>query len=186
MPNFYSFDKPMLIIQFTGLSGCGKTTLSNHCKMLLEQQNHTVEIIDGDTYRNTLCKDLGFSKADRMENIRRLGNVAHALAPNKSVVIIAAINPYQQVRHELKTKYGVKTVWINCDINELLKRDTKGLYKRALLPAKHPDKIFNLTGINDTYEEPEDYDLQVNTHLETTEQSVNQLMGFIIKQLAQG
>ena len=133
----------------------------------------------------SLCKDLGFSKADRQENIRRLGKVAAGLAPQKTVVIIAAINPYQQVRHELKTHYGVKTVWINCDIDELLKRDTKGLYKRALLPSEHPDKIHNLTGINDTYEIPIDYDLQINTHLETLEQSVDKLMGFVKRYLGQ-
>lgn len=173
----------MLIIQFTGLSGCGKTTISNHFKLLFEQQSHTVEIIDGDTYRNTLCKDLGFSKADRCENIRRLGKVAHSLAPSRTVVIIAAINPYQQVRHELITNYGVKTVWINCEISELLKRDTKGLYTRALLPDNHPDKIFNLTGINDTYESPVNFDLQLNTHLETLEQSVTKLVDFVNKQL---
>ncbi|MEO6523469.1 MAG: adenylyl-sulfate kinase [Mucilaginibacter sp.] len=169
----------MLIIQFTGLSGGGKTTISTRFKQLMEQQNHTVEIIDGDTYRNTLCKDLGFSKADRQENIRRLGKVAAQLAPQTSVVIIAAINPYQQVRHELKTNYGVKTVWINCDIDELLKRDTKGLYKRALLPNEHPNKIYNLTGINDTYDAPIDHDLQINTHIETLQQSVDKLMDFV-------
>jgi adenylylsulfate kinase len=169
----------MLIIQFTGLSGGGKTTISTHFKQLMEQGNHTVEIIDGDTYRNTLCKDLGFSKADRQENIRRLGKVAAQLSSQRSVVIIAAINPYQQVRHELRANYGVKTVWINCDIDELLKRDTKGLYKRALLPSEHPDKIHNLTGINDTYEAPLDYDLQINTHLETLEESVDKLMSFV-------
>jgi len=173
----------MLIIQFTGLSGGGKTTISIQFKQIMEQQGHAVEIIDGDTYRNTLCKDLGFSKADRQENIRRLGKVAAELAPQKSVVIIAAINPYQQVRDELKVHYGVKTVWINCAIDELLKRDTKGLYKRALLPNEHPDKIHNLTGINDTYEVPSDADLQINTHLETLEQSVAKLIDFVKQHL---
>lgn len=169
----------MLIIQFTGLSGCGKTTLSNQVKFLLEQQNHHVEILDGDHYRNTLCKDLGFSKADRCENIRRLGSLANSATAHKKVVIIAAINPYEEIRNELKVKYNAKVVWINCALTELVKRDTKGLYKRALLLDHHPDKIFNLTGVNDTYEIPCNYDLQLNTHIETLQQSVNRLIGFV-------
>jgi adenylylsulfate kinase len=174
----------MLIIQFTGLSGAGKTTISTRLKQVLEQQNHTVELIDGDTYRNTLCKDLGFSKADRQENIRRLGKLAYSFGAQRSVVIIAAINPYQDIRAELNINYGVKTVWINCDMDELIKRDTKGLYKRVFLPAEHPDKLHNLTGVNDTYDVPVNYDLQINTHLETLDQSVNKLLVFIQHQLA--
>ncbi len=173
----------MLIIQFTGLSGCGKTTLANQVKLLLEAQNKSVEILDGDQYRHTLCKDLGFSKTDRYENIRRLANLAMSFTLNKEVLIIAAINPYEEIRKELEIKYNAKTVWVNCELKELLRRDTKGLYKRAMLADHDPDKLFNLTGINDIYETPSSYDLQINTHTETVPQSVDRILGFIAQQL---
>jgi adenylylsulfate kinase len=170
----------MLIIQLTGLSGSGKTTLSDHVKKRLESLALRVEIIDGDKYRKTLCSDLGFSKEDRCENIRRLGRAAYSFKGSCDVVIIAAINPFEWVRNELKLNYGIKTVWINCDLDVLIKRDTKGLYKRALLPEEHPDKLNNLTGMNDNYDLPLDHDLVINTHTATTEQSGSLLYNFIL------
>lgn len=170
----------MLIIQLTGLSGSGKTTLSDNVKQKLEDQGLMVEIIDGDKYRKTLCSDLGFSKEDRCENIRRLGRAAYSFNGSCDVVIIAAINPFEQIRNELKLNYGVKTVWINCDVDILIKRDTKGLYRRALLPEDHPEKLNNLTGINDSYDLPVNHDLVINTNTETAEQSGNLLYNFIL------
>jgi len=169
----------MLIIQLTGLSGAGKTTLSQYVKQKLGKENLSVEIIDGDAYRKTLCADLGFSKADRCENVRRLGQAAYTFTDSRDVVIIAAINPFEEVRLELKEKYGVKTVWINCVMDVLIQRDTKGLYKRALLPDGHPDKLNNLTGVNDDYDLPLTCDLIINTHQQTTVQSGDALCGFI-------
>lgn len=115
-----------------------------------------------------LCADLGLSKADRWENIRRLGQAAYVFTGSRYVVIIAAINPFEEARRERKEKYGVKTVWINCSITVLIERDTKGLYKRALLPENHPEKLNNLTGINDDYDLPSTCDLIINTHQQTT------------------
>jgi len=169
-----------MIIQLTGLSGAGKTTLAQGVRSLLEKHSLKVEIIDGDAYRRTVCKDLGFSKEDRMENIRRLGATAWSLKDHADIIMIAAINPFSAVRNELKEKYGAKTVWIKCEIPVLIKRDTKGLYKRALLQNNHPDKIFNLTGINDTYEIPAEPDLIIDTSAESTEQSVLRLYEFLI------
>jgi len=149
-------------------------------KTLLEKVSLKVVIIDGDVYRKTLCRDLGFSQEDRMENIRRLGKAARALQGEADIVMIAAINPYENIRHELKEKYGTKTVWIKCDIPVLINRDTKGLYKRALLHDDHPDKIFNLTGVNDTYEVPSSPDLIIDTSTETATQSVQKFYEFLI------
>lgn len=169
-----------MIIQLTGLSGAGKSTLAEGVKFLLEKQSLKIEIIDGDVYRKTLCKDLGFSKEDRMENIRRLGKAAWSFKEQADIIMIAAINPFEAIRNELKEKYGAKTVWIKCDIPVLIKRDTKGLYKRALLHDDHPDKIFNLTGVNDTYEIPSSPDLIIDTNAETTAQSVQKFYEFLI------
>jgi adenylylsulfate kinase len=169
-----------MIIQLTGLSGTGKTTLAQEVKFLLEKHSLKVEIIDGDAYRKTLCKDLGFSKEDRMENIRRLGAAAWSFKDKADIIMIAAINPFSAIRNELKEKYGAKTVWIKCDIPVLIKRDTKGLYRRALLQNDHPDKIFNLTGVNDTYEIPAEPDLTIDTSTETAAQSAQKFYEFLI------
>src|SRR3569833_3377365 len=128
----------MLIIQLTGLSGAGKTTISNYVKNKLAEQGLKVEIIDGDTYRKTLCADLGFSRQDRCENIRRLAKAALSFSDSRDVAIIAAINPFEEIREELRKNYDIKTIWINCIVDILIERDTKGLYKRALLPGERP------------------------------------------------
>lgn len=171
-----------MIIQFTGLSGAGKTTIAEKLKQQLEGNGISAEVIDGDKYRQTICKGLGFSKEDRCENIRRLGVVAASFSANGVVSIISAINPYEEVRKELKDVYGAKTIWINCDLDELIRRDTKGLYKRALLPDGHPDKIYNLTGVNDTYEPPADADVVIDTTNESLDESVKKIFEFVFTQ----
>lgn len=169
----------MLLIQLTGLSGAGKSTIAAGVKELLDKAGYTSIIIDGDEYRKTLCKDLGFSKEDRFENIRRLGKLAFSFTGKGAIAIIAAINPFEEIRKELRDEYGAKTVWVNCDLEELIKRDTKGLYKKALLPDNNPDKIHNLTGINDTFEEPVAADLVLNTTSEMPVESAEKLYQFI-------
>jgi adenylylsulfate kinase len=172
-----------MILQFTGLSGAGKTTLAQAVKEMLALRGIETVVIDGDVYRNTLCKDLGFSKADRCENIRRLGMVAAQAATDGNVVIIAAINPYESIRQELAQQYGAQTVWIRCSIALLAQRDTKGLYKRAALPDGHPEKINNLTGVNDVYEAPFQPRLTIDTAAEPPAASADRLYGFIMAQL---
>jgi adenylylsulfate kinase len=169
----------MLLIQLTGLSGAGKSTLSQIVKQQLQKDGFTVEILDGDQLRKSMNKDLGFSKNDRLENIRRLGALAYSLLSQRNVIIIAAINPFEETRKELEKKYGAKTIWISCAIEILVKRDPKGLYKKAMLPNDHPDKISNLSGINDAYEEPVNADLVIDTATEPVEESAKKLMDFI-------
>jgi len=172
-----------MIIQFCGLSGSGKTTLAERINTLLKQQNIKCEIIDGDVYRKVLCADLGFSKEDRNENIRRLAFVASKLSAHGVITIICAINPYDEIRREITQKYpDVKTVYIDCSIDELVRRDTKQLYHKALLPEGHPDKINNLTGINDPFDMPSHCDLVIKTDLETIEESAQRLLQFILAQ----
>lgn len=173
----------MLLIQLTGLSGAGKTTLANYAKIILERQGFNVEVIDGDIYRENICKDLGFSKEDRIENIRRLGFIGLTLARNNVITILAAINPFEEIRQELKNKADfVRTVWINCGLKALTERDTKGLYKRAFLPENDPNKLNNLTGVNDPYEVPQ-ADLIVKTDEEDETDSANKLVEFILSNI---
>lgn len=169
-----------MIIQLTGLSGAGKTSIAAQTELLLQQEQITVAVVDGDVYRKTLCKDLGFSEADRKENIRRLGKAAHELEKEYQVVLIAAISPFESVRHELEMYYSAITVWVNCPLEELIRRDTKQLYQRALLPDNHPDKIYNLTGVNDVYETPAVPALILYTNKETPAQSAQRLYQLIV------
>lgn len=173
----------MPLFQMTGLSGSGKSSIANLLKERLLAMNLKVEIMDGDEFRKTLCSDLGFSKEDRIENIKRLGFVANLLSRNEIITIIAAINPYNVARNNLKALYGAKLIYVKCDVETLRQRDTKGLYERAFLPENHPDKIHNLTGVNDTFEIPENPDLVIDTSEETLEDSGEKVISFILNQI---
>lgn len=173
-----------MILQLCGLSGAGKTTLARNLKTHLQQHGVEAEIVDGDEYRKVLCKDLGFSEEDRCENIRRLGFVASRLSAHGVVTIISAINPYQEMRDEMATLYPkVKTVFVDCDLSRLMDRDTKGLYKKALLPEGHPDRLSNLTGVNDRFDVPVMPDLYINTATTTVEDCTRELLDFVLQQL---
>jgi adenylylsulfate kinase len=170
-----------MIIQLCGLSGAGKSTLALNVKEKLVKSGRDVEIIDGDDYRRTLCKDLGFSKEDRFENISRLAFVASKLSAHGIIVIISAINPFEHMRRLVARTYpNVKTVYVDCSIEKLIERDTKGLYSRAFLPDEHPDKITNLTGINDQFDIPLNPDLYINTGEKSLHECANNLYQFIL------
>lgn len=165
----------------TGLSGAGKSTLAENVRVSLQQLGHQVEVIDGDVYRRTVCRDLGFTRADRLENIRRLGEIGWGAVLQKKIAILAAINPYEEGRSNLRRQYGaVKTVWIDCPLDILEKRDTKGLYRRAHLPSGHPEKVNNLTGVNDPFDTPGHYDLKIDTGAEDIADSSGRLTAFIL------
>jgi adenylylsulfate kinase len=174
----------MLLIQLFGLSGVGKTTLAQAVKNELISKNFKVEIIDGDEYRKVICKDLSFTQDDRIENIRRLGFIGNILARNGIIVILSAISPYEVAREELKRIYQkVYAIWLDCPIEELIKRDTKGLYYRALLPGNDPNKINNLTGVNDIFEIPKNPDLIINTKEYDIIEAKNILVNFIYEKM---
>ena len=174
----------MLLIQLTGLSGSGKTTIATLAKVSLEESGYETEILDGDEYRRHLCKDLGFSRLDRIENIHRMGIVGSLLAKHKIISIIAAINPYEEARNLLKQSGDlVKTVFIDCPVEVAKKRDTKGLYQKAQLPKDHPEHISHFTGVSDPFEIPAAPDLIIKTDKESPEQSAKRLVDFIIKSI---
>ncbi len=171
-----------MIILLCGLSGAGKTTLAESIKQRLAGADIFIEIIDADEYRQRLFKDLLYSKEDRNENIRRLGFIANKFSSHNIITIISAINPYDNIRKELVKSYKkVKVVHVDCPLDELVKRDTKGLYKRALLPAGDPQKITNLTGVNDPFETPVNPDLYLNTNKLSIEECTNELYSFVME-----
>ncbi|HVY75321.1 MAG TPA: adenylyl-sulfate kinase [Puia sp.] len=175
-----------MIIQFCGLSGSGKTTLARQVQDLLKAHHIGMTVIDGDEYRKTLCAGLGLSKADRNTNIRLLAaEAARLISSTHPISLIAAINPYEDLRREIVGNYPqVKTVFIDCSLEVLMNRDTKGLYRKAMLPDDHPDKIANLTGINDPFERPVDPDLIIHTDKQSVEDASKELMEFILSHLA--
>ena len=173
-----------LYIQMTGMSGAGKTTLARSIEKRLNKRGIKIEIIDGDEYRENLCKDLGFSKEDREANIKRLSFVGKVLGRNNVVCVMSAINPYNSTRqHVRRVIPQSKLVYVKCELEELKKRDTKGLYKRALLPDGDPNKVYNFTGISDPFDEPINPDLVIDTKQLTLNQSIKLFEQFIIKQI---
>jgi adenylylsulfate kinase len=173
----------MIVIQLTGLSGAGKTTIAGKVKDELLRSGFAAEVLDGDVYRQTICKGLGYSKKDREESVRRLGAAAFSFKQQNKIAIIAAINPYEHIRKELKQKYGARTVWIYCPLEILFSRDPKGLYRKAVLPDHHPEKIHNITGVNDAYEVPEDPDLIIDTARYDIASASAMLLQFIMNEI---
>ncbi len=146
-------------IWFTGLSGAGKSTISDLVSAELRRRNFKVEVLDGDVVRTHLSKGLGFSKEDRDINIRRIGWVCEVLSRNGVVAIGAAISPYREIRDEIRSKIGrFVEVYVECPIDVLAERDVKGLYKQALA-----GQIKNFTGVSDPYEPPLNPEVVCNT-----------------------
>jgi len=155
-------------VWLTGLSGAGKSTIAEQLLSRLRALDAKVELLDGDIVRTHLSQGLGFSRQDRATNIRRIGFVAELLARHGVIVIVAAISPYRDVREEVKRKiFSFIEVHVDCPIEVLTARDTKGLYKRALA-----GEIGNFTGISDPYEPPENPAVVVRTDRETVEESL--------------
>ncbi len=160
----------------TGLSGAGKSTLAAAAGKKLSALGRRMEVLDGDLLRKDLCKDLGFSREDREENIRRIAFVADVLARQGTIVLVAAISPYRKMRQEARERIAGRffEVYVRAPIELCEKRDTKGLYKRA-----RAGEILLFTGISDPYEPPAHADLVCDTEKE----SVRECVGKIIRLL---
>lgn len=155
-------------IWFTGLSGSGKSTLACAISDHLCSLKLTHELLDGDEIRRELCRDLGFSKEDRDENIRRIGYVARLLNRHGVIAIVAAISPYREARDEVRGKIPrFFEVHVDCPLEVLIKRDVKGLYHRALA-----GELDHFTGISDPYEPPIAPDAYVNSGLQSEAESI--------------
>lgn len=159
-------------IWFTGLSGAGKTTITGQVEAKLRADGYKLEVLDGDVVRENLTKDLGFSKEDRDENIRRIGFVSQLLTRNGVIVLVSAISPYRAVREEVKAKVGdFIEVFVNAPLAECERRDVKGLYKRA-----RAGEIKAFTGIDDPYEPPLNPEVECRTDLEELDESVAKVL----------
>jgi adenylyl-sulfate kinase len=165
------------ILWFTGLSGAGKSTLAQAVRARLT--GHRVEVLDGDEVRENLSKGLGFSKADRDVNIRRIGFVARLLARHGVIAITAAISPYADTRDEVRTlaeQEGIRfvEVYAEADIEVLADRDVKGLYRQALA-----GQLPRFTGVSDPYEPPRHPDIVVRSDRESIDASVTRVLRWL-------
>lgn len=174
----HSRNRKGFTIWFTGLSGAGKTTLSHHVHEALRDRGIlNVEILDGDVVRTHLSKGLGFSKADRDTNIRRIGWVCYLLTKHGIPNMAAAISPYRDVREEVRKMIGrFVEVYVKCPIEVCELRDVKGLYKKA-----RTGEMKHFTGIDDPYEEPLNPEVVVETDKETVYESAMKVMAELEK-----
>jgi len=161
---------------FTGLSGSGKTTITNLLVKELRRRNSQLEVLDGDIVRQNLSKGLGFSKEDRDTNIRRVAFVADLLSRNGVPVITAAISPYRDIRDEARAKMDSRFIeaYVKASVEECEKRDVKGLYAKA-----RAGEIKEFTGVSDPYEPPKDPELEIDTESQTPEQSAQQILDYL-------
>lgn len=163
------------VVWFTGMSGAGKSTLATAiCDAL--RPTRRVEIIDGDVVRRQLSPQLGFSRDDRIANVRRIGRMAIDLAEEGVVAVAAAISPHREVRSEVRglaSAAGIPfiEVYLNPSLQVLIQKDVKGLYQRALA-----GEIPNFTGISDPYEPPLAPELELVTHVEPVEVSTARII----------
>ena len=152
---------PSAIIWLYGLSGSGKSSIANALeKRLFEMGNHTY-CLDGDNTRLGLNKDLGFSAVDRLENVRRVAEVAKLMADAGMIVLVSLITPYEEQRilaKEILKNERFLEVYVECDLATCEQRDPKGLYRKA-----RSGEIPNFTGISDSFEEPVESAFRVNT-----------------------
>jgi adenylyl-sulfate kinase len=162
-------------VWFTGMSGSGKSTVSNALAQRLREAGARVEVLDGDVVRTRLCKDLGFSHADREENIRRIGFVCELLSRNGVIAIVAAISPYRASRGEVRSRLeNFIEVYMRCPMEVLIQRDVKGLYKRALA-----GEIALFTGISDPYEAPLEPEVTIDSSIETPGEGLAKILDLL-------
>lgn len=167
-------------VWFTGLSGAGKTTICRAVQTELLAHGLPVEVLDGDVVRKHLCKDLGFTKHDRDENIRRIAFVSQLLTRNGIVVLVSAISPYRASREEARRSIGAfLEVHVNAPLPVCEERDPKELYKRA-----RSGKIQGFTGIDDPYEAPLSPEIVCHTESESVQESSRKVVASVLRYLA--
>jgi adenylylsulfate kinase len=160
---------------FTGLSGSGKSTLAHAVESEFRARGHRVELLDGDVVRTHLSKGLGFSREDRDTNILRIGYVCSLLSRNGVIAISAAISPYRDVRDHVRAEIGdFVEVYVNCPLEECIRRDVKGLYQQAL-----DGQLRAFTGVSDPYEPPLAPEITIHTSEQSVAESVAHILAWL-------
>lgn len=166
-----------VVLWFTGLSGSGKSTLAAEVEEKLFKEGMKTYRLDGDNVRFGLNEDLAFSKADRKENIRRIGEVSKMFVDAGIITLTSFISPYkldrEMVRHLLEDDEFIE-IYVKCDLDVCEKRDPKGLYRKA-----RNGEIKGFTGIDDPYEEPEEPEIIVETDKMTLEECTKKIIQYL-------
>ncbi|MGL6315399.1 adenylyl-sulfate kinase [Vibrio sp. WXL103] len=168
--------KPV-VLWFTGLSGSGKSTVANAVESKLLSLGKHSYLLDGDNVRHGLNKDLGFSDADRVENIRRIGEVAKLFVDSGTIVLTAFISPFISDREQARSLMEAGQfleVFVDTPLEVCEQRDPKGLYKKA-----RAGEIKNFTGIDSTYEAPQSPEI----HVQTADKSIEECAEFVVSEL---
>ncbi|MFZ2968184.1 MAG: adenylyl-sulfate kinase [Sulfuricurvum sp.] len=165
------------IVWLTGLSGSGKSTIANALEERLFAMGKHTYLLDGDNIRHGLNHDLGFSDCDRVENIRRIGEVAKLFVDAGMIVISAFISPFQSDRDRVRALVAegeFREVFIDTPLEVCEQRDPKGLYRKA-----RTGEISHFTGISSPYEAPNNPDIHILTQQQNIEESINQIINFL-------
>lgn len=170
------------MIWFTGLSGSGKSTLAVQLEAALFAKGYKTYLLDGDNIRAGINKDLTFTDSDRIENIRRIGEVSKLMLDAGIVVLSAFISPFQSDRDQVKKIVGNENyleVFVDTPLEVCEQRDVKGLYKKA-----RAGEIKNFTGIDSAYEIPKNPDIIIQTHVLSVDDSLALLLSAVEKKIA--
>lgn len=165
------------VVWFTGLSGSGKTTVSEQLKLSLTEIGYYSVIFDGDTMRQGISKNLGFSDEDRKENIRRTAEMAKLVALSGVNAICALISPFledRQAARGILSDFNFIEVFVDTPLEICEQRDPKGFYKKARIR-----EIIDFTGIDSIYEKPVNPEIRINTDVDSTENSVSTIMDYL-------
>ncbi|GLX70836.1 adenylyl-sulfate kinase [Paenibacillus glycanilyticus] len=163
------------VLWFMGLSGAGKTTTARHVAAELRKQGRRVELLDGDELRETVCKGLGYSREERMENIKRIVYVAKLLSRNNVEVLVSAITPYREMRDYARSQLpGFMEIYVKCPLDECERRDVKGLYAKA----RNGD-LRQFTGVSDPFEVPQSPDIVIDTASASLHDNSDAVLGWL-------
>ncbi len=165
------------VVWLTGIPGAGKTTLARKIASILRRKGYKVEVLDGDEVRKWLSPEAGFTREDRERHLRRVIYVSKLLARNGVIVLAAFVSPYRSIRRLAREIIGdFIEVYVKCSLETAIKRDPKGLYKKALR-----GEISHFTGIDDPYEEPENPEVIVDTDKESINEGVIKILRKMIE-----
>jgi bifunctional enzyme CysN/CysC len=165
------------VLWFTGLSGAGKSTIANLVEKRLHAAGHMTYLLDGDNVRHGLNRDLGFTDADRVENIRRVAEVSRLMVDAGLIVLVSFISPFRSERlmaRELVEQGEFVEIFVDTPLAEAERRDVKGLYAKA-----RRGEIKNFTGIDSDYEAPENPEIRINTIKYAPEEAASQIVGYL-------
>lgn len=166
-----------LVLWFTGLSGAGKSTLAHAVEERLHEMTCRTFVFDGDNVRHGLCADLGFSEADRAENVRRIGEMTKLFVETGVIALAAFISPFRADRDKLRGQFAdgdFVEIYCRCPLEVCEQRDKKGLYAQA-----RAGKIQEFTGISSPYEPPAQPEVVINTDKESLEQSAGKIIDYL-------